>query len=98
MFRVDLLQETHDLRRQRDRAGAALRDGMATLPEERIRIPLDWARQAAWGLVHGLASLALNGALGSDDPIELTRAAALQMFGPASRSRRRGAHSEGVCA
>ncbi|WP_245570342.1 TetR/AcrR family transcriptional regulator [Microbacterium luticocti] len=81
MFRPDLLEETAGLREQRDRAAAALTSGMATLGREQLRTPEAQARQAAWGLVHGIASLFLSGALGDTDPLALARAGAWQLFG-----------------
>jgi len=48
------------------------------------------AATAAWGLVHGIATLWLQGSLRDgplDDPEELTRAAARYLFGPPSGVR-----------
>lgn len=81
MFRTDLLEETAGLREQRERAAAALTSGMAALGREHVRIPAAQARQAAWSLVHGLASLFLAGALADTDPLLLARASAQQLFG-----------------
>jgi AcrR family transcriptional regulator len=81
MFRPELLEDTPGLREQRDRAAAALASGTASLPEERIGIPVEQARHTAWALVHGLASLVLAGALADADPLALTRAGAQQLFG-----------------
>ncbi|GAA4190863.1 TetR/AcrR family transcriptional regulator [Gryllotalpicola kribbensis] len=87
MFRADLLEETAELRTQRERAAAALETGLATLPEGALTVPFDVARRAAWSLVHGLASLAQAGALGDADPLALARAAARQLFPPTTTPR-----------
>lgn len=82
MFRADLIDpEDSELQRQEGRARDALRDGVATLPPERLAVPAEQARQAAWALVHGIASLHLDGALPRTDPADLARAAARQLFG-----------------
>lgn len=81
MFRPELLDPADpELRAARERAGALLREGLDAVPAERIVIDRAAARDAAWALVHGIAVLALAGAI-TDDPERLALAAARQLFG-----------------
>jgi AcrR family transcriptional regulator len=88
MFRRDLLDlDDPDLAAARDRAGDALRTGVAALPAHRRGDrPYD-AQLAAWALVHGFATLWLDGALAGlalvpdDDPEVITRRLADLLFG-----------------
>lgn len=83
MFRADLLEGGDaELRRQEGRAGDALRAGVSGLQDDRVSVPAEQARQIAWAMVHGIASLHLEGALAHVDPARLARAAAAQLFGP----------------
>jgi AcrR family transcriptional regulator len=55
---------------------------------------------AAWSLVHGLATLWLNGNLPErlgHDPEEITRVVAPHLHGPRSLRARDGAHEAGAC-
>jgi len=81
MFRADLLDDDPDLQEQRSRAYGALVRGMATVPDAKVLILAGQAQRAAWSTVHGIASLALIGALGDEDPLILARASARQLFG-----------------
>lgn len=82
MFRADLLDGADpELQRQQARAGDMLRAGIGTLPPGRVTVPVEQARQVAWAVVHGIASLYLDGALRHADPAALARAAAEQLFG-----------------
>lgn len=81
MFRTELLDETAELRQQRERAYGVLVRGVAALPEGVVTIPARDAQHAAWAIVHGISSLALTGALEGSDPVGLARAGAQQLFG-----------------
>lgn len=82
MFRADLLDAADpELQRQETRAGDMLRAGIGTLPAGRVTVPPEQARQIAWAIVHGIASLHLDGALAHVDPAALARAGAEQLFG-----------------
>ena len=87
MFRPDLLHtDDPDLAVARTRAGDVLRAGVAELPADRRGGDPADAQLAAWSLVHGFASLWLDGALtGSDlattaDPEGLARRVAGILF------------------
>lgn len=85
MFRTDLLDQAEpDLTAARDRAANLLDAGLAGIDDDRLLIPRDDARRAAWSLVHGLATLWLAGALPDADPERLALSAARQLFGPES--------------
>ncbi|GAA3669105.1 TetR/AcrR family transcriptional regulator [Microbacterium marinilacus] len=63
-------------------ASARLAAGVRSIPAARRRhVTEEQAAQAAWALVHGLASLAAEGAVPADDVEELTRSSARQLFG-----------------
>lgn len=82
MFRADLLRPNHpELDAARERAGDLLSTGMGTVADARLTISRDDARQIAWSMVHGVASLCLSGALPDADPAELALAGAHQLFG-----------------
>ncbi|WP_156253179.1 TetR/AcrR family transcriptional regulator [Pseudactinotalea terrae] len=82
MFRADLLDGADaELQQEETRAGDMLRAGVGMLPPDRVAIPVEQARQVAWAIVHGIASLYLDGALRHADPAALARAAAEQLFG-----------------
>ncbi|MEH0935233.1 TetR/AcrR family transcriptional regulator [Micromonospora psammae] len=85
MFRPDLYRaDAPEVRAARERAGAALRSGVAALPAERAGAgdPQGDAL-AAWSIVHGFATLWLAGALPErvgDDPREAARAVIRRLF------------------
>jgi AcrR family transcriptional regulator len=87
MFRSDLLHaDVPDLAAARTRAGDALRSGVAGLDDDRRGGDPRDAQLAAWSLVHGFASLWLDGALtgsalDSDDPEATARRLASVLFG-----------------
>lgn len=68
----------------RDRAGAALEAGIATLTPEQTSADSATAAQAAWSLVHGFLSLWTSGALGDSpddaDPREIASRIAYALF------------------
>lgn len=92
MFRPDLVRSDDPELARASAASAAMLygplDDLALVPgdadERRV------AATAAWGLVHGIATLWLQGSLRAGplgDPEELTRAAARYLFGPPSGAR-----------
>ena len=87
MFRPDLLHvDDPDLVAARTRAGDVLRAGVSELPADRRGGDPADAQLAAWSLVHGFASLWLDGALAGsalvreDDPEGLARRLAGVLF------------------
>ncbi|MPV50382.1 MULTISPECIES: TetR/AcrR family transcriptional regulator [unclassified Pseudactinotalea] len=91
MFRSDLLATTDDaLADARRRTTALLDSGLASVPGDRLLVGPTQARQCAWALVHGLATLWLGGALPGTDPERLTLAAAHQLFGDATAGTEAG--------
>lgn len=86
MFRADLLDDADpSLSHARERAAGLLDAGLATIPAERLTVRRADARRAAWALVHGVATLWLNGALPHAKPERLALAAARQLFAPPRR-------------
>lgn len=81
MFRSGLLhQDDAALTSARDRASELLRSGLDSVPDEHLAVGREEARRAAWSLVHGLATLWLDGALLGVDPEVLALDAAHQLF------------------
>jgi AcrR family transcriptional regulator len=84
MFRPDLYHpDDPAVRAARERASNALSGGIGSLPSERAGPDARIAGVAAWSLVHGFATLWLNGALPpelGDDPETLARAVAAILF------------------
>lgn len=86
MFRPELYRaDAAEVRAARERAGAALRSGVAALPA-RGATAADPERDAlaAWSMVHGFATLWLSGALPprvGDDPETAARAVIRRLFG-----------------
>ena len=84
MFRADLLDQTDTLLGEaRRRTGRLLGDGLASLDATSLVINRADAQRAAWALVHGIATLAINGALPGTKPERLALVAAHQLFPPA---------------
>ncbi|MBW8762699.1 MAG: TetR/AcrR family transcriptional regulator [Microbacterium sp.] len=82
MFRPSLLDpDDAVLHEAQARAAGLLQAGFDSVPDDRIRIGREDARQASWALVHGLADLMLSGALPGADLERLTLAAARQLLG-----------------
>ncbi|WP_168582723.1 TetR/AcrR family transcriptional regulator [Gephyromycinifex aptenodytis] len=83
MHRLDLAHATDpDLLAARAEASRQLAEGVQSLPHERRRfVTVAEGGYAAWALVHGLASLAAEGAIPAGDLEELTLRAARQLFG-----------------
>lgn len=88
MYRPELYRRDDPaLVRARERSGATLYAGVRDLPPDDAR-EARAAAVAAWSLVHGLATLLLNGNLPdewTDDPEALARAAARNLFAGARR-------------
>jgi hypothetical protein len=84
MFRPDLYHpDDPAVRAARERASNALSGGIGSLPSGRAGTDARIAGVAAWSLVHGFATLSLNGALSpklGDDPEALARAVAAILF------------------
>ncbi|MFG3703775.1 TetR/AcrR family transcriptional regulator [Micromonospora sp. NPDC047670] len=85
MFRPDLYRgDAEELVAARQRAGDALRAGVAGLPEERpTAADPQGDALAAWSIVHGFATLWLAGALPErvgDDPRAAARAVIRRLF------------------
>ena len=84
MFRPDLYHpDDPAVRAARERASNALSGGIGSLPSGRAGTDARIAGVAAWSLVHGFATLWLNGALSpelGDDPETLARAVAAILF------------------
>jgi AcrR family transcriptional regulator len=84
MFRPDLYHpDDPAVRAARQRAGAALSRGIGSLPETQAGPDARLAGIAAWSLVHGFATLWLNGALPPElgtDPEATARAVAAILF------------------
>ncbi|RKN43461.1 TetR/AcrR family transcriptional regulator [Micromonospora endolithica] len=85
MFRPDLHRpEDPDLRAARERSGAALRAGVASLPDRRPTADdPDGDALAAWSIVHGFATLWLAGVLPQeigDDPRAAARVVIHRLF------------------
>jgi AcrR family transcriptional regulator len=84
MFRPDLYQpDDPAVRAARERASNALSGGIGSLPSGRAGTDARIAGVAAWSLVHGFATLWLNGALSPElgaDPETLARAVAAILF------------------
>jgi AcrR family transcriptional regulator len=84
MFRPDLYQpDDPAVRAARERASNALSGGIGSLPSGRAGTDARIAGVAAWSLVHGFATLWLNGALSpelGDDPETLARSVAAILF------------------
>lgn len=85
MFRPDLYRaDAPEVRAARERAGAALHSGVATLPPDRAE-PGEARTDAlaAWSIVHGFATLWLSGALPPDvesDPRTAARTVIRRLF------------------
>jgi len=62
-------------------AGAELNRGVATLSDPRAQADPDAAALAAWSLVHGFATLWLNGAVDVSDPIPMVERVAGMLYG-----------------
>jgi len=84
MFRPDLYHpDDPAVRAARERASNALSGGIGSLPSGRAGTDARIAGVAAWSLVHGFATLWLNGALSpelGDDPETLARSVAAILF------------------
>jgi AcrR family transcriptional regulator len=84
MYRPDLYSaDDPTVQAARERAGAALYEGVGALPDERRGHDAHLAGVAAWSLVHGFATLWLNGALPAGlgrDPEGATREVARLLF------------------
>jgi AcrR family transcriptional regulator len=84
MFRPDLYQpDDPAVRAARERASNALSGGIGSLPSGRAGTDARIAGVAAWSLVHGFATLWLNGALSPElgaDPETLARSVAAILF------------------
>jgi AcrR family transcriptional regulator len=84
MFRPDLYHpDDRAVLVARERASEALASGIGSLPEKQARPDARLAGIAAWSLVHGFATLWLNGALPpelGDDPETVARAVAAILF------------------
>lgn len=84
MFRPDLYRpDDPALQAARERAGAALSAGIGSLPDTQVGPDARLAGVAAWSLVHGFATLWLNGALPPElgtDPEPAARAVAASLF------------------
>lgn len=88
MFEPTLLDATDaQLNTARDRAGAALDAGIATLTPEQTSADNATAARAAWSLVHGFVSLWTSGALADSrddtDPREIASRIAYALLPPA---------------
>ena len=88
MFRPDLYHsDDPDVRAAEQRADEALYQGVAALPGHRTGGDALVGGVAAWSLVHGFATLWLNGALPAalgDDPEAAAREVAGVLFGPSA--------------
>jgi AcrR family transcriptional regulator len=85
MFRPDLYSaDDPAVLAAKVRASAALRGGLEQVPGERTGSDARLAGIAAWSIVHGFASLWLDGALSGlgDDPEPVARAVAGLLFRP----------------
>jgi len=83
MFRYgSLTLEDPELSAAQQRTADLLSAGVETIEDDRVVVSRNDARNAAWSLVHGLATLWTNGALGSDNLESATLAAARQLFRP----------------
>ena len=84
MFRPDLYHpDDPAVRAARERASEALSGGIGSLPSGRAGPDARVAGVAAWSLVHGFATLWVNGALSpelGDDPEALARSVAAILF------------------
>lgn len=81
MFRYGCLNlEDRELTAAQQRTSGLLEAGVETIDDERVVVGRKDARNAAWSLVHGLAILWINGALGDRDLETVTLAAAKQLF------------------
>lgn len=84
MYRPDLYHaDAPEVRAARQRASAAMASGVATMPDERSGTDPRVAGVAAWSIVHGFATLWLDGALPAelgDDPEAAARAVAGLLF------------------
>jgi AcrR family transcriptional regulator len=84
MFRPELYHaDTPAVRTAQDRAGQMLYGGVASLPEGQPGPDPILAGAAAWSLVHGFATLWLNGALPPrlrEDPDDAARSVARLLF------------------
>lgn len=89
MYRPDLYHgDDPAVRAARGRAREQLYGGVSGLPDERTGGDARLAGVAAWSLVHGFATLWLDGALPAalgDDPEAAARAVAGLLFGPRDR-------------
>lgn len=88
MFEPALLDSADTrLAAARDRAGAALDAGIATLKPEQTSADSVTAARAAWSLVHGFVSLWTSGALADSrdgaDPVRIASQIAYALFPPA---------------
>jgi hypothetical protein len=85
MYRPDLYHaEDSTVRAARTRASEPLYHGVGVVPEGRAGPDTHLAGVAAWSLVHGFATLWLNGALPArlgNDPEAAARAVARLLFG-----------------
>lgn len=89
MFRPELYRvEDPDVLAAQARADAGLKAGVGAVPERRTGRDAGLAGVAAWSIVHGFATLWINGALPTEigaDPREAARAVAGLLFsGPAA--------------
>ncbi|MEV4758027.1 TetR/AcrR family transcriptional regulator [Micromonospora sp. NPDC049559] len=86
MFRPDLHAPDHaELTAARERAGETLRAGLATLPDAPTGADARFAGLSAWSIVHGFATLYLNGALPPEVDADLdgtSRAVIGRLFAP----------------
>lgn len=84
MFRPELYhRDDPTLVAARQRAGEALRTGVAALPDAPAGAAAELDRLAAWSIVHGFATLWLGGALPAtlgDDPEVASRAIIRRLF------------------
>jgi hypothetical protein len=84
MFRPDLYHpDDRAVLTARERASEALAGGIGSLPEQQAGPDARLAGIAAWSLVHGFATLWLNGALPpelGDNPETVARAVAAILF------------------
>lgn len=82
MFRPALLDpDDAELRSARRRTSDLLGAGLDAVLDEQLVIDRADARNAAWSMVHGLATLWLNGELDGGDIQQATLNAARQLFG-----------------
>lgn len=82
MFDRALLDDADaDLVAAQAAAGAQLNHGVATLSDPRARADPEAAALAAWSLVHGFATLRLNGAVDVADPMPMVERVAGMLYG-----------------